>query len=69
MSVKCALKGRPEGAGFGLGLHVARGDSLCWPSICCAEAQSESRTNERRVIVMRQGFRMTFYYRGGRDFE
>src|SRR5450631_1950870 len=52
-SVKCALKGRPDGAGFDCPAIFRVAMPWSWPRSRWAEAQSERITNERRSMVTR----------------
>src|SRR3954467_13491908 len=52
-SVKCAEKGRPEGAGFGWAFTSRVAIPCVWLKSFCAEAHKENSTNERRVIVIK----------------
>src|ERR1700728_2536068 len=60
MSVKYALNGRPDGAGFGCAAMLRDAIPWSWPTSCWAEAQRESKTNERRLIVIEFRFHMGF---------
>src|SRR3954449_11781038 len=51
-SVKCALNGRPEGAGLGCALISRVAIPCCWPSSRWADAHREKRRNERRVTTI-----------------
>ena len=51
-SIKCALKGRPDGAGFCCDAMPRDAIPLSWLKICSAEAQRDRRTKERRLILM-----------------